>query len=261
MTKVKDAENGNAIVPLSEADLVALAGAARSLLVGDFVGTPLRFVKGPWFKLPAKNQRVKIGATDTFAADVPSYACGWLQWLNRKPVQKYIYRPIDGFILPTRDRLPDRDKSKWPLDKDGKRSDPWQENHQIVMKDLATDELLTWTTTSWYGRKAIGRLIDLYTREAKSHAGLMPVVTLSTKDKSSPDYGLIPAPVLTVVDWKAFGAGAAPPGSPATLPLERPRPLLAPPITPIDGETLDDDAGFPDSENPGAGIDSGEIPF
>ena len=192
---------------------------------------------------------MKVGATDTFAVDVPSYACGWLQWLNRRPVQKYIYRPIDGFILPTRDRLPDRDKSKWPVDpKDGKRSDPWQENHQIVMKDLTTDELLTWTTTSWYGKKAIGRLIDLYAREAKSHAGLMPVVTLSTRDELSPDYGLIPAPVLAVVDWQAFGAGAAPPGSPATLPLERPRPMLAiehaPKELPPDDEFGEDDAGF-----------------
>ena len=259
MTKVEDAENENAIVPLSEADLVALAGAARSLLVGDFVGTPLRFVKGPWFKLPAKNQRVKVGPTDPFAIDVPSYACGWVGWLNRKPVQKYIGRPIDGFILPTRDQLPDRDKSNWPLDKDGKRSDTWQENHQLVMKDLTTDELCTWTTTSWYGRKAIGRLIDLYAREAKKHPGLMPVVTLSTKDEPSVDYGLIPAPVLTVVDWQAFGEGAAPPGSPATLPLEKPRPLLAPPITPAAGKILDDEFEF-EFENPASGMD-GEIPY
>ena len=262
MTKVKDAKIENAIVPLSDADLVALAAAARSLLVGDFVGTPLRFVKGLWFKLPAKNQRVKVGATDTFVSDMWSYACGWLEWRDRKPVQKHIYRPIDGFILPTRDRLPDRDKSKWPLDKDGKRSDPWQENHQLVLKDCTTDELVTWTTTSWYGRKALGRLLDLYAREAKKHPGLMPVVALSTRDESSSDYGLIPAPVLTVVDWKAFGEGAAPPGSPTTLLPELPRPLLGAPIAPLGDEMLIDELE-PESEfeNPASGIDTGEIPF
>ena len=184
MTKIKDVKNEIANAQLNDADLLALAGAARGLLVGDFVGIPLKFTKGPWFKLPAKDQKVQVGATDTFVVDALSYACGWVQWLNRKPVQKHICRPVDGFILPARERLPDRDKSRWPLDpKDGKRTDPWQENHQIVMKDLATDELLSWTTTSWYGRKAIGRLIDTYAREAKSHPGLMPVVTLSTKDE------------------------------------------------------------------------------
>lgn len=223
-------ETKNEIVnaQLNDDDLAAIAGAARDLLTSDFVGIPLRFIKGPWFKLPEKDKRVKVGATKYFTVDVLSYACGWIQWLNRKPVQKHIYRPIDGFILPMRERLPDRDKSKWPLDKDGKRSDPWQENHQLVMKNIATGELLTWTTTSWYGRKAIGRLLDLYAREAKQHPSMMPVVTLSSHEESSIDYGLIPAPTLTVVDWKAFGDGAAPPGSRSTAPsLERLRPMLA----------------------------------
>jgi hypothetical protein len=221
-------KNELANAQLDAADIAALAGAARDLNTGDFVGIPLRFSKGPWFKIPAKNQRVRVGDTDPFAVDMRSDACGWIQWVNKKPVQKYIFRPIDGFVLPTRDRLPDQDKSRWPLDKDGKRSDPWQENHQFVFKDLTTDELVAWTTTSWYGRKAVGRLLDLYAREARKHPGLMPVVTLSAKDEVSPDYGLIPAPVLAVVDWRAFGDGAAPPGSRASAPsLDRVRPMLA----------------------------------
>jgi hypothetical protein len=224
-------ENEIANAQLADADLVALAEAGRDLMAGDFVGIPLKFIKGSWFKLPTKDQRVRVGATDPFIADMLSYAHGWIQWIDRKPVQKHIHRPIDGFILPTRDRLPDRDKSRWPIDKDGKRSDPWQENHVVVMKDTTTDELLTWTTTSWYGRKALGRLLDVYVREVRKHPGLMPVATLSSHDEDSADYGLIPAPTLTVVDWRAFGEGAAPAGSPGTVPLARPRPMLALPAS------------------------------
>jgi hypothetical protein len=257
-----NAETKNELVnaQLNDDDLAAIAGAARDLLTSDFVGIPLKFVKGPWYKHPEKNQRVKVGATDSFAVDVLSYACGWIGWLNRRPIHKLIGRPVDGFISPMRERLPDRDKSKWPLDKDGKRSDPWQENHQLVLKDIATGELLTWTTTSWYGRKAIGRLLDLYAREAKQHAGLMPVVTLSSHDESSIDYGLIPAPTLTVVDWKAFGDGAAPSGSRSTAPsLERLRPMLA---IANRSPTSDPDSKFPidEFEDQAVGIND-EIEF
>ena len=188
---------------------------------------------------------------------MPSYAHGWIGWLNRRPVYKLIGRPVDGFIMPMRERLPDRDKSRWPMDKDGKRSDVWQPNFQFVMKDLTADELVVWTTTSWYGRKEIGLLLDRYAREVKQHPGLMPVVTLSAHDEVSSDYGLIPAPTLTVVDWRAFGAGAAPPGSRAMAPsLERVRPMLAiehqAPSDPNDTFTTNPADEF---ENPAGGLD------
>ena len=217
MSKTTDlkTDTANARLAPVDADIAALAGAARGLLVNDFVGVPLKFTKGKWTKSVAKDKGEAVGDTAPFVVDILSYACGWVKWENRKPVFKHVFRPVDGFILPPRDRLPDQDKDHWPVDASGKRADPWQENHQLVLKDVTADELVTWTTTSWYGRKAVGRLLDAYTREAKRHPGMMPVVLLSSRDEHSADYGFIPTPVLTLVEWRAFGDGAAPPGSPA----------------------------------------------
>jgi hypothetical protein len=172
---------------VSDTDLVALSGAARDLLAGDFVGMPLKFQKGRWSKAVAKGETVEIGETETFIVDPLSYCSGWVRWEAKSVTAKIgPGRPIDGFILPVRDRLPDQDTSRWPFGRSGKREDPWKENHQITMKDTADDTLLTWVTSSWGGRKAIGQLISAFIRERKAHPGLFPVVLLSSRDDHTP---------------------------------------------------------------------------
>jgi hypothetical protein len=110
--------------------------------------------------------------------------------------------------------LPDQDETKWPFGNRGDRVDPWQETHSLVLKDIADDSLLTWTITSWYGIQAIGHLLAAYQSGFKQHIGAMPVVVLSSRDQPTNHHGIIQAPTLTVVDWKAFGDGASPPGRP-----------------------------------------------
>jgi hypothetical protein len=208
-------ENEKANLPAiaDDADLAALAGAARNLMTDE---TSLKFVKGKWKTYADREHPDIVGDTETFITDMLSYACGWVKWESKRPVHKYVFRPVDGWILPVRNNLPDNDNRTWPVI-DGKKTDPWQETHKLTVKSTATGELFTWTATSWYGRKAVGRLLDSYIREAKRHPGLMPVVVLSSKDEHSTDYGDIPAPVLTVVAWETFGDGAAPPGTPLKI--------------------------------------------
>ena len=255
--------NDTSITKPVDADIAALAGAARNLVTDE---TPLKFVKGRWKTYADKDDPEAVGDTETFVVDMLSYACGWVKWENKRPVQKFIYRPVDGWILPTRDHLPDRDKSKWPLDKDGKRSNSWQENHKITMKNTTTGELFTWTATSWYGRKAFGRLLDSYVRDAKKHPGMMPMVVLSSKDEHSPDYGDIPAPVLSIVNWEKFGDGAAPPGSPMPQPTISTKQLALPVANEIiveetDAEEIDDDFGKHEAKSSGGRGFDDDIPF
>ena len=123
------------------------------------------------------------------------------------------------------------------------------------MKDATSGDLFTWTTTSWYGRKALGKLIDAYVRNAGKHHGKMPVVTLSSKDERSPEYGDIATLVLTIVDWKAFGDGAAPPG----VPLK-----ANPKITTLIADETADETAVDENEVRGVGdqeIAMEEIPF
>lgn len=81
------------------------------------------------------------------------------------------------------------------------------------MRDLATGELVTWSSTSWGGRIAIGELLDQWAAECRQHPGLMPVVLLTSYERPT-DYGPTPTPRLKIIDWEAFGPDALPPGDP-----------------------------------------------
>lgn len=227
-----------------DADVVTLAAEARELIEDVRVGDDLRFKKGKWTKTIG-DEETKIGATTPFATDMRSYKRGWIKWVDRKPVFKAIGRPIDCFVSPARDRLPDRDENRWPRDAKGVTQDPWQENFSIVMRDLGDGRLCTFTTTSWFGSKALGALLNAYVRDQKNHPGLMPVVVLSSETKPTTNYGDVDAPLFKIVDWQPFGEGASPPGmrlSPPPLPPVQE--LLPPNKQKFSGNEMDDEIPF-----------------
>jgi hypothetical protein len=94
-----------------DADVAALAAEARELTEDIRIGDDLKFKKGKWAKIIG-DEETKVNPTTTFAVDMRSYKRGWIKWLDRKPVLKIIARPIDGFLSPPRDRLPDRDERR-----------------------------------------------------------------------------------------------------------------------------------------------------
>src|SRR5262249_24939787 len=154
------------LTAINDADLAALTNAARDLAPNDTVGLPLKYTKGRWLVRETKDNEVEVGANDRFVVDILSYSEGWIRWANKKPTHKLMGRRVDGFISPLRDRLPEFDKESWPIGPKG-REDPWQENQQLIMRDLSNDQLLTWTTSSWGGRLAIGELLDAFVAESR----------------------------------------------------------------------------------------------
>jgi hypothetical protein len=232
-----------------DADLAVLA-ATGDQLAGDFVGTPLRYEKGKWFKQLAKDKRTEIAPGAEFSVDVLSYAHGYIKWEKRKRVFKALGRPIDGFRLPARNQLPDQDEDRWPVNSKGQQEDPWVQTHQVTMRDCSDDTLVTWVTTSWGGRQALGALLKTYAREAKKHSNLMPVVQIASREEQNPDFGPILKPVLQIIDWRAFGEDAAPAGDPTaplpTLPTQTsvvvPMQRNAKPVSL--GDDMDDDIPF-----------------
>ena len=233
-----------AMSEISDDDLAALATEARDLNDDTRVGDDLRFKKGKWLKIVAEEKR-EIGKTTSFAVDLRSYQRGWIRWDNKKPTCKLIGRPIDGFVSPVRGRLPDQDKSLWSH-VNGQPTDPWQETLMITMRDLSDDRLCTLTITSWYGRQALGAFLAAATRECKKHPGCAPVVLLGSEEKSTVSFGEVAAPTFTIVDWRPFGDGAAPPGMPMPPPRLPPvHELLAPSReTKILGEAMDDEIPY-----------------
>lgn len=242
----------NAVAVVNDADLVALAGAARDLNSNDMVGLPLKFNKGVWLIQEDKDNKIKIGEEDRFCVDMLSYREGWIRWANKKPTHKLMGRRVDGFISPTRDRLPEYNKEEWPVGAKGPE-DPWQEQQELVLRNITNNELFTWTSASYGGRLAIGDLLDEYVAEARQHPGEMPVVELSSYNRPTADYGNIPTPQLTIVSWETFGPDASPPGDKARLALLRqqlqalqtlalPKPVAA--KTRQQGDGMDDEIPF-----------------
>jgi hypothetical protein len=224
---------------VNDDDLAALIGAARDLAQSDIIGLPLKFTKGVWTIKVSKDEDCEVTPTQTFVVDSGSYAEGWYKWENKKPVFKIVGRRVDGFISPPRSALPDQDKRQWPVDKNGPK-DPWQEVQLLLLKDLVSDELLTWSNSSYGGRGAIGEFLKAYVAEAKQHPGEDPVVALQSWDRPSLDWGPIPTPRLKIVGWQAFGEDRTPPGNPkrgelmrqALLALPKPSAVSAEPAAP-----------------------------
>src|SRR5262249_32338966 len=116
---------------------------------------------------------------------------------------------VDGYPLWVRGQLADKELINT-------EEDPWQETHRIVLRDLGGDNcpkpthdgLCTYTTTSYHGRKALGRLLKAYGEQVKDHAGMMAVVYLGSKSQPGMR-GEVSVPIYTIVDWQPFGVGAA----------------------------------------------------
>jgi hypothetical protein len=218
---------------INEVDLAALTNAARELAQSDIIGLPLKFAKGRWLIKLSKEEEHEVTATETFVVDPISYAEGWYKWKDKKPVVKIIGRRVDGFISPPRSALLDQHERHWPVGPKGPE-DPWQEVQLLLLKDLATDELLTWTNNTWGGRRyGLGEFLDAYVAGAKQHPGEDPIVLLQSWERPT-DWGKIPTPRLKIVSWQAFGEGRTPPGDPARASLMRetllalPKPSAAP---------------------------------
>jgi hypothetical protein len=235
-----------AIYEISEADLAALAAEARDLNDDVRVGDVLSFKKGKWSQEFGDKEN-EITATMPFAADARSYQRGWIEWRDGIPVRKIIGRPIDGFISPRREQLGDIDERLWPCNSKGEPKDPFQENFFLVLRNLTNGRLCTWQTNTWYGKKAMGVLLNAYVRDGRKHPGCMPVVLLSSEERKTAKFGNVSAPVLRIVDWKPFGDGAALPGTPMPQPKLSPAQQLLLPSkaqTTTIGDEMDDDVPF-----------------
>jgi hypothetical protein len=206
---------------ITDDDLARLKNAVHN--PNEFVGRPLKFAKGAWTVDMGKGEpEAKVGEGERWIADCLSYANGYIKWIDRRPLVKAVFRPIDGWIMPQQENLPDRDESRWPFDRKLDRGkDPWQETHRIVLKRVErgelTDGLVTWQVSGYYAIRAMQKLVDTFVDEMRKHAGAMPVVTLGAETRST-SFGTVEVPTLTLIDWHPFGAGASPPAQRNAIP-------------------------------------------
>lgn len=206
------------------------AAFAASTQASGIAGELLTFAKGKW----------RVGESKATPMPDLKLVChmheiweGYLRWEDGKPVDTRIVRIGQPHI--NREDLGDDDESTWPLDAQGVAQDPWQPVTRIIMRDLNdAGKLLTFTTSSFGGRKGIGALCATYHNEKlKREEGLFPVVKLASGVMKSKKFGDIDFPRFEVVDWASWDGTA--------------RKQLA--RTPDDPRTMIDDVPPPASED------------
>jgi hypothetical protein len=104
-----------------------------------------------------------------------------------------------NFALPRREQLDDLDTRKWEIGLSGKPEDPWKIEMSLVLKRPATQELLTFSTMSKTGRRAVGSLLKHYDRLQRSSPGSFPVVRLKPGSYNDNRFGPVKIPTFPVV--------------------------------------------------------------
>ena len=101
---------------------------------------------------------------------------------------------IDRHRVHLREELGDLDQACWEVDDNGVKTDPWQRVVYLVMRDMSNDEVVTFTSTSDGGSKAVAKLADRFDRLRHKHPAKMPVVNLSSEGYPHKKYGRILKP-------------------------------------------------------------------
>jgi hypothetical protein len=142
--------------------------------VGASFGAFLKFTKGDW---TLGEDGKKVPEQARFVVCMDECYRGWVRWHDGKPTDHLIGRVVDRHHVPRREELGDLDESKWETADNGARRDPWQRTVYVAMRDLNTDEIVCFTSSSDGGRKAVAKLLDRYDRLRHRHKAKMPVVT------------------------------------------------------------------------------------
>lgn len=137
---------------------------------------------------------------------------GWIKFNNDTPPDRIMGLLYDGFVPPSKDALPDRDRADWPTGLDGQPTDPWQHQNYLVLQRTDTGELFSFVTSSATGRRAVGNLLHHYDRMQRTNPGELPVVKLKVGGFNHKDerIGWVPTPVFAVVGRAPRDSAATP---------------------------------------------------
>jgi hypothetical protein len=167
--------------------------AAADEAGGNGFGPLLKFVKGHYYIGDAE-----VAAGREYVAQMPSVACGWVKFVDKKVADQKIGKIADGFRMPERDTLGDLDQSKWEVDSKGPR-DPWAKQWYLPLLDAESGEFVVFVTGSNGGQRTIGGLCRNY--GSNPHRGL-PIVQIGARGYKHPEHGRIEEPEIKIIDWE-----------------------------------------------------------
>jgi hypothetical protein len=179
----------------------------------SIVGRLIKFSKDG--KYITKDDDATISDTVDFIALCDQTLVGYLKFNGEgEPPDRIMGLLYDGFVMPTVDSLPDRDKTNWEDGLDGEPSDPWQHHMYLVLQRSDTAELFTFDTGSKTGRRAVGTLLRDFDRSQRTHPNTYPVIRLKVTgfDHKDSRVGRVLTPLFVVVGRAPKDSAAKPDG-------------------------------------------------
>lgn len=185
--------------PLSlPAELENLARAAEQDAGFEAI---LKFVKTEYI---CNKQVVELGTE--YTAHCLGYSKMWVKFVDKKPVERKVYRMGENFRVPERDEMPDNDRTQWPLGFDHQPSDPWSLQYVLPMQDVRSEQRVLFVTGSIGGKRAISDLVTTYTRKCIKTPGTgLPIIKLDRTTFPSTKWGNVQRPLFTIIGWEAGG--------------------------------------------------------
>lgn len=150
-----------------------------------------------------------------FIANMPGLRIGWKRWHDGKVIDDrmdLLVSPEGQVFKPgARADLGDLDPALWEKDEKTKQpKDPWQFTNELTLVGPESGTEFVFATASKGGIGAVGRLCQDYGRLYRQKPGRLPVIELQADSYQHKTYGKTYFPVLTLVDWVAESAMAAP---------------------------------------------------
>ena len=98
----------------------------------------LSYIKGRWIYGKEK-KTLELGTCLVAVMDKTQH--GYVKWRDGKIVGAAVGLVVNGFTVPSRDKLDERDEDKWPYGRNGQPEDPWQKTIWILFTTLDGAEM------------------------------------------------------------------------------------------------------------------------
>lgn len=167
----------------SEADNI------RAAIQEDAAQQLLKFAKGTYSK---KEEEVPVGTE--FVAYCRMWVKAWIKFIDKKIVEKKLYKVALGERRPPREELDDTQKMNTEYD-------PWSDQYFLPMENLATGEVVIFVTSTYGGREAVRNLCDEYQKRTRAGQFGQPIVQLAVGKWKSKKFGEQPCPTFEIVGW------------------------------------------------------------
>jgi len=165
------------------------ANNIRAAIQEDAAQRLLKFAKG---KYTIKEEEVPLGTE--FIAYCRMWVKGWVKFIDKKVVEKKLYKVALGEKRPPRDELDE-------VEKINTTHDPRGDQYFLPLENLETGEVLIFITSTWGGREAVRELCDEYGKRIRAEQYGQPIVQLAAGTRKTKDYGDVPRPAFEIVGW------------------------------------------------------------